>query len=220
VYRLAGVAVRYEDETALDVASLELAAGEFVAVGGGNGAGKSTLLRVLARLCDEYTGECFLEDLELRAWDPLEFSARVAYVPQGLPVEFPLTAEGLVMRDLAAPDESAAARAMEKTGTLRLRRREFRTLSGGEKQRVLLAAALAREPRALLLDEPVRYLDLARKVEVFRLLRRQADEGTLVVAATHEVNEALACANRVVGLEQGRVPADSASGIPDCPRRP
>ncbi len=198
LYRLSNVAVRFEAETALDIASMQFSAGEFVAVAGENGAGKSTLLRVMARLCGEYSGECFFEDRELRSWDPVEFDARVAYVPQGLSIEIPLSVEQVVLRGLPSP--AAAEEALGVTGTLRLRRRDFRTLSGGEKQRVLLAAALARRPRALLLDEPVRYLDLARKVEVFRMLREMAGAGMLVVAATHEETEAVACASRVERL--------------------
>jgi iron complex transport system ATP-binding protein len=196
--------------------SFELNAGEFTAVVGPNGAGKSTLLSILAGLRRNYTGECLYLDAEVKNWQRRKMARAVSFVPQTLEVQFPFTAEQVVLmgrtphcdglfeseRDLAAVE-----RAMERTDTLAFRSREFRTLSGGERQRVVLASALAQEPSVLLLDEPTVFLDLKHQFALYRLLATLARDGLLVVAATHDLNLAAGYCDRVLVLHRGRIAA-------------
>jgi iron complex transport system ATP-binding protein len=194
-----------------------LGAGEFTAIVGPNGAGKSTLLSILAGLRPEYRGECIYEGTEMRRWPRRKLARRLSLVPQSLELQFPFTAEQVVLMGRTPhcdglfdtpEDFEAVARAMELTDTTQFRDRDIRTLSGGERQRVVLASALAQSPRVLLLDEPTTFLDLKHQFSVYKLLAGLAREGLLVLAATHDLNLAAGYCGRVVVLDRGRVAAD------------
>jgi iron complex transport system ATP-binding protein len=107
-------------------------------------------------------------------------------------------------------DHAAVERAMQLTDTLPFRRRDFRSLSGGEKQRIILASVLAQSPRVLLLDEPTTFLDLQHQVSIYGLLRDMAARGLLVVAVTHDLNLAAAYADRVIVLRAGELVRDAS----------
>ena len=111
-------------------------------------------------------------------------------------------------------------RAMELTETLAFRSREFQTLSGGEKQSVILAAALAQTPSALLLDEPTTFLDLQHQIDLYRLLKKLADGGMLVVTITHDLNLASTFADRVVVMQRGECVADGPPSDVFRPKTP
>jgi iron complex transport system ATP-binding protein len=189
-----------------------------VAITGPNGAGKSTLLGIMAGLRRDFSGECRLNGQDARRWKASEFARIVSFVPQSLRLDFPFTAEQVVLMGrtpyagglFEAPEDwQAVERAMSLTDTLAFRQRDFRSLSGGERQRVVLASALAQEPRALLLDEPTTFLDLEHQVAIYRLLRQVSQEGVLVVAVTHDLNLAAAYSDRILVLKQGRLVADA-----------
>jgi iron complex transport system ATP-binding protein len=153
---------------------------------------------------------------EVRQWPKRDFARRVAFLPQSVRLEFPFTAEEVVLMGRTpyasgwfqtAEDRSAAEEAMIITDTLAFRGRDFRTLSGGEAQRVILASALTQRPEALLLDEPATHLDLRHQLSLYRLLG-ELSKSLLVVAVTHDLNLALQFSNRVMVLEDGRVAGD------------
>jgi iron complex transport system ATP-binding protein len=196
------------------------------AVVGPNGAGKSTLMGIMAGLREGYAGECRFDGVPVRKWKRGDYARRISFVPQATRIEFPFTAEQVVLMGRAphaaglfesALDRRAASDAMDLTDTLHLRGRDFRSLSGGEQQRVILAAALAQSPEALLLDEPTTFLDVHHQVALYRILRTLCERGILVVAVTHDLNLAAAYANRVIMLKAGRVVAD---GLPEEAFRP
>jgi len=216
-FDLRGVGMRYGQAEVLAEVDLNLAGGVLTAVVGPNGAGKSTLLGILAGLRSGYLGECRFDGVEVSRWKRRSFARRVSFVPQSTRIEFPFTAEEVALMGRAphaaglfesAPDRDAAYDAMELTGTLHLRLRDFRSLSGGEQQRVILAAALAQSPEVLLLDEPTTFLDIHHQVTLYRILRGLCERGVLVIAVTHDLNLAAAYAHRVVVLQGGRVVAD------------
>ncbi len=190
-----------------------------ITITGPNGAGKSTLLGILAGLRSPYHGSCTFGGKEVRHWPKREFARKVAFLPQSVRMEFPFTVEEVVLMGRTpyasgwfqtAEDRSAAEEAMTTTDTLTFRGRDFRTLSGGEAQRVILASALTQRPEALLLDEPATHLDLRHQLSLYRLLVELA-KSLLVVAVTHDLNLALRFSDRVMVLEDGRVAAD---GLP------
>ena len=203
----------------LHEASFELPRAGIVAIAGPNGAGKSTLLGIMAGLRHPYRGSCVYGGTEVRRWRRRQFARRVAFLPQTLRLEFPFTAEQVVMMGRtpyaggwfeSPQDYTLVNRAMEITDTLPFRSRDFRSLSGGERQRVILASALAQEPDALLLDEPTTFLDLKHQLSMYALLTELARLGMLVVAVTHDLNLALQFSHRVLVLDQGRIAADGA----------
>ena len=222
LFSLAGVAMRYNGAEVLRGASVEFNQPRMVAVVGPNGAGKSTLLSVMAGLRPDYSGRCRFEGREVREWPRRAFARAVSFVPQTLRIEFPFTAEQVVMMGRtpycnglfeSPEDHDAVQRAMTITDTLPFRRRDFRSLSGGEKQRTILASVLAQSPKVLLLDEPTTFLDLQHQVSIYDLLRGLAAGGLLVVAVTHDLNLAAAYADRVLVLRGGELVRD---GDPPC----
>ncbi len=215
-FRAANLAFSY----GLHDATFELPATGFVTIAGPNGAGKSTLLGLLAGLRHPYEGECQYRGVEIRRWRRHEFARKVAFLPQSMKLEFPFTAEQVVFMGRAPyadgwfesqQDHAAVAHAMATTDTRIFAARDFRSLSGGEKQRVVLASALAQEPETLLLDEPTTFLDLKHQFAMYHLLATLAKR-MLVVAVTHDLNLALRFSDRVIVMEDGRI---AAQGNPE-----
>jgi iron complex transport system ATP-binding protein len=218
-FELRGVGMRYGAADVLRRVDLAFEPPRLTAIVGPNGAGKSTLLGIMAGLREGFVGECLFDGRDVRAWKRLEFARWVSFVPQAARIEFPFTAEEVVLMGRAphaaglfesARDREAARDAMDLTGTLALRDRDFRSLSGGEQQRIILAAALAQDPRALLLDEPMTFLDIHYQVTLYRTLRTLCQRGVLVIAVTHDLNLAAAYAQRVIVLNQGEVVGDGS----------
>jgi iron complex transport system ATP-binding protein len=217
-YQLSGAGMSYGPAQVVHDVTLTFDRPEMVALTGPNGAGKSTLLGIMAGLRPGFTGSCRLNGREITAWRRRDFAREVALVPQSLKLDFPFTAEQVVLMGrtpyagglFESPEDWAAVeRAMDVTDTLEFRARDFRALSGGERQRVVLASALAQEPRALLLDEPTTFLDLQHQLSIYQLLRKLSLEGLLVIAVTHDLNLAAAFSDRVVAMKKGRIEADA-----------
>ena len=205
--------------------SLEVAAGEAVGILGPNGSGKTTLLRLLSGSARPLSGRVRLGDADVLTFSRRAIARRIAVVPQETSLAFDYTVLEIVLMgryphlgtfEVEGPrDLAIAMAALESTGTAAFAERPFRTLSGGEKQRVVIAAALAQldagsagpESSALLvLDEPTASLDLKYQFEIGALLRRIHDErGITVLLSTHDLRFAAALCNRIVLLAQGRV---------------
>ena len=195
--------------------TFELPDSGFVTIAGPNGAGKSTLLGIMAGLRHPYRGECAYRNIEIRRWRRRDFAKQVAFLPQSMKLEFPFTAEQVVLMGRtpyadgwfeSQQDHEAVARAMATTDIANFAARDFRSLSGGEKQRVILASALAQEPQTLLLDEPTTFLDLKHQLAMYKLLSSLAKR-MLVVAVTHDLNLALRFSDRVIVMENGKIAA-------------
>ncbi len=219
MFRLRGAGMRYNGAEVLRGVSLEFGEPQFAAVVGPNGAGKSTLLGIMAGLRSGYSGTCEYRGTEVGRWNRRAFAREVSFVPQSLKIEFPFTAEQVVLMGrtphcaglFEAPEDwRAVEHALAITGTAVFRTRDFRSLSGGERQLVILASAIAQQPRVLLLDEPATFLDIGHQLSIYALLRDLARGGVLVVAVTHDLNLAAAFCGRVIALHAGRVAADAA----------
>ena len=205
--------------------SLEVAAGEAVGILGPNGSGKTTLLRLLSGSARPLAGRVRLGDADVLTFSRRAIARRIAVVPQETSLAFDYTVLEIVLMgryphlgtfEVEGPrDLAIAMAALESTGTAAFAERPFRTLSGGEKQRVVIAAALAQldagstgpgSSALLVLDEPTASLDLKYQFEIGALLRRIHDErGIAVLLSTHDLRFAAALCNRIVLLSQGRV---------------
>jgi len=222
ILRLEGVGFAYRDRPVLRDVSLEIFRGERFGLLGPTGSGKSTLVRLLSRVLRPMQGRIVLDGRDLS-----ESSAparRVAVVPQETALDFPFSVLEVVLMGRAPHlggfgfegdrDLEAAERAMAQTGVADLAGRFFHELSGGEKQRVVIARALAQEPEVLLLDEPTTFLDIRHVVEIFELLRRLSEERSLtLVIVLHDLNLAALYLTRLAFLKAGVV---IACGEPDA----
>ena len=196
---------------------LTLARGECLAVVGPNGAGKTTLLRLLAGLVEPSRGEVRLGGEALRRLSRRDIARHIAYVPQVRSASIVLSVEQMVTLGRfpylstwqfrpSGEDLEQVDRALETVGLESLRERRMDELSGGERQSVFIAAALAQEAEVLLLDEPTTHLDARHQLEVTQLLLelRRSQEHAIVLT-THDLNLALRLADRVLALKEGRV---------------
>ncbi|HEY7527437.1 MAG TPA: ABC transporter ATP-binding protein [Candidatus Limnocylindria bacterium] len=202
---------------------LELRAGELLALLGPNGSGKTTLLRLLSGALRPEAGAVEVASRPVGEWPRLALARQVAVLPQHLELPEGFRVAELVAMGRApharrlfgstAEDERAVERALQDADALDLADRYPHELSGGERQRVLVAMALAQEPRLLLLDEPTLHLDLAHQVALLQRLRQlHAQRKLTVLAVLHDLNLAAAFAPRVVLLDDGRVAADGPPG--------
>jgi iron complex transport system ATP-binding protein len=199
----------------LGPASFEAEQRELIAILGPNASGKSTLLKLLAGLLKPLSGRVEVDGFEVSGLDPRTRAQRIALVQQESELLFPLRVweyvlqgrypYGRRLRFESDEDCLLAGNALAQVGADPLRDRWMDRLSGGEKQRVILARALAQQPALLLLDEPTQHLDIGGKVELLRRLRRMADENRYtVIVVTHELNLAAEFADRIVLLHKGK----------------
>jgi iron complex transport system ATP-binding protein len=212
---------------------LVLGVGELVALVGTNGSGKTTLIRLLAGSLRPDSGDLTLFDHPSASWSRLELARRVAVLPQSLELPAGFRASELVamgrtphatsLLGVTAADEEAVERALRDAEALDIAERFAEELSGGERQRVLVAMALAQEPKLLLLDEPTLHLDVAHQVSLLRTVARlRKQRGITVVAVLHDLTLAAGAAPRVAVLDEGRVVADGAPAVvltPELVRR-
>ncbi len=212
------VSCAYDGAVVLDGATVPLSAGEFVAVVGPNGSGKSTLVRAMSRTLKPHQGRVTLDGRDLYALGAREAARAIAVVPQEAVLDFEFTCHEVAMMGRhphlgrfdaeRAADYEAVQHAMERTDSWSLRERPVTELSGGERRRVLLARALAQEPRFLLLDEPTSHLDVHYQVEMLKIAKLG---GAAVLAVLHDLNLAAAYATRVVMFSKGRIVGDGAT---------
>ena len=202
----------------LDGICLEFPAGKVSGLIGPNGSGKSSLLRAIYGALHPSRGQIRLEGADLTAWTTRRRAQQIAVVLQEFPAAFGLTVEQVValgrtphrrLFDLRTGDDlQHVTRALHATGTLHLRHRAFDDLSGGEKQRGLIARALAQSPRLLILDEPTNHLDIRHQLEVLELLRRLQ---ITVIVSLHDLNFAARYCDALYVLQEGRL---AAAGTP------
>jgi iron complex transport system ATP-binding protein len=192
-----------------------LAAGEVLGLIGPNAAGKTTVIRLLSRVLTPSRGVVMIAGGPAAALSRAAVARHIAVVPQDVPRGFPYTVEQLVLmgRFPHAParffegreDRRIAREAMALTGVSALAAEPLDRLSGGERQRVVLARALAQEPRLLVLDEPTAHLDLRYQAECVALLRRlHRDEGLGILLVSHDLNLAAEVSDRLLLLAAGR----------------
>lgn len=190
--------------------------GEILGVIGPNSAGKTTLIRLLSKVLAPTRGAIRLGGGPLSEMNRWEVARQIAVVPQDLPSGMPFTVAELVLmgRYPHRPgsyfederDRQIADDAMRVTGMLDLAGQPFEKLAGGERQRAVLARALAQEPRVLLLDEPTAHLDLRYQAETAGLLRRlNRERGVTVLLVSHDLNLAAELSDRLLLLADGHI---------------
>ena len=213
----------YSSLAAVVDVSLALPRSSMGALIGANGSGKSTLIRLLAGLLAPASGDVVFDGVPLSNLHPRERAKRIAYVPQSTSTVFPFTALEVVLtgrspysgrfRFESSHDERIALAALDALDAEHLSARHITELSGGERQLVTVARALAQEPEVMLLDEPASALDLKHRTHLTRALRRLRDErGITVLMITHDLMLLDSAADLIFAMKCGRV---VASGSPE-----
>ena len=216
VLEAAGLSFAFGGRAVVDGVSLAVPAGEMLGIVGPNGSGKTTLLRLLQGLLRPRAGEVGVLGRPAAAYSRRELARLVAMVPQGEGTVFPYTVEEMVgmgrLPHLAWPgwlserDREVCREAMRRTDTERFAGRTIDELSSGERQRVLIARALAQEARIVLLDEASSFLDLAQELGIFRMLEElRREEGLTFVSVSHDLNLVGAFCREVLLLRDGEV---------------
>ena len=211
---LKGLCAGYSGREVLQRIDLTLKPGRITVLVGPNGCGKSTLLRAACGLLPKSDGEILLNGKPLEQCSPREVARQVAYLPQSRTVPS-ITARRMVLhgrfpyltypRRYRAADRAAADRALEWVGALDIADRPLPELSGGQRQKIYLAMALAQDTETILMDEPTTYLDVRHQMEVMALARALAEQGKAVILVLHDLCLALETADEVAVLQDGRL---------------
>ena len=211
---------RYGTITALRDISLQADSGEMIGLIGPNGSGKSTLLSCLAGLRTNFSGGIMIGGKDISGYNSQALARVISVVFQDNYFPFDFTAYEIVamgrspflkaMQDETAHDQQIIEQAMRQSDCWQLKERSITELSGGERQRVILARALAQQPKVLLMDEPTNHLDLKHQHLILGTARKLSSQsGVLVMAVLHDLNLAASFCDRIILLHQGAVAADN-----------
>jgi iron complex transport system ATP-binding protein len=196
--------------------SLSVKEGDFLGILGPNGSGKTTLLKAISRTLRPHRGTILLNEADIYSLDNVEVARQMAVVPQDTSIGFSFSALDVVLMGRnphmkrfqmeSSKDLAVARRVMTLTNTWHLAERPINELSGGERQRVIIARALAQEPKILLLDEPLTHLDIINQLEIMDLVKELCvKEGLIILAVFHDLNLAARYCNSAVLLKNGRI---------------
>ncbi len=216
ILKLNNIGFKYEEKQILKDISLEVKAGEILGILGPNGSGKSTLLRVMDGILPPEKGEIFIKGKSYKSFSRNRLAREVAMVAQEQHFRFSFSCIEVVLMGRFphlkrlqfenSNDLKIAADALKATHAFDFAERSIHDLSGGEKQRVLVARALAQEPRVILLDEPTSFLDLKFKREIFRLIASLSKEKGLGVAiVSHDIDLVSQYCSNIILLKNGTV---------------
>jgi iron complex transport system ATP-binding protein len=217
------VGFKYSETWVLNDVSFQAQEGELIGIIGPNGSGKTTLLKVVNGLLAPQQGSVCVNGMDVRKMNKNALARLMAVVPQNSPMIFPFSVEEIVLMGRypylrnfqfeGKADIQIAHNAMELTDTLALRARNINELSGGERQMVLIARALASEPRIMLLDEPAAFLDIRHQITFFDLIKDLTRRQSMtVIAVTHDINLASLYCDKIVLLNAGSI---HTMGTPD-----
>jgi len=206
----------YHKEIVIDGISCSIRKGSFSGIIGPNGSGKTTLLRLIGRVLVPYRGKIRLEGNDIGKMGLKDFCRKVAFVTQDNVINFPFTVFEIVLMGRipylkrlqfeSRHDREIAERALIMTDTIDLRDKMIDELSSGERQRVIIAKALAQEPEVLFLDEPTSHLDIGHQIQILDLLKKLNKAADLtIVMVIHDLNLASEYCNHLILLDKGKI---------------
>ena len=214
MFEIKNLCVGYSGRTVSRDISLSVPDGQVTVILGPNGCGKSTLLKGLCGILPVMSGEATLHGESLLGLPPRKLAQKVAYLAQSRRVP-DITVQRLVLhgrfpylsypRRYRKEDYLAAQTAMEQMHIADLADKSLESLSGGQRQKVYIAMALAQNTQVILLDEPTTYLDVAHQLQMMRQAKALSAEGKIVVMVLHDISLALQTADQIVLMNQGRV---------------
>lgn len=205
----------YGSHQVLRGVSFSMEKGEFVCILGANGCGKTTLLKTILDFLTPQRGRVTLYGQDVHRMDERARARKIAYIPQYHTPPFPFAVRDVVLMGRTphlgrvchpTPDDERVARqAMERLGVLQYADQSYTALSGGQRQMVVIARALAQQPGLLIMDEPTSSLDFGNQYLVLAQVKQLAREGMGVLMVTHNPDHAVYCADRIVAMEEGKI---------------
>lgn len=219
--RLKDIKASYGQKITLDNINYSFLDGKITAIVGMNGCGKSTLLKTIVGLMTPLSGQVFIDNQDIKLLSDQKRAQQIAYLPQNRNI--PVISVGRMVlhgrfpylsypRRYKKEDYEITNHAMERIGILELKDRNMAELSGGERQKVYLAMALAQETKTILLDEPTTFLDINYQLEILKLLTDLRNEGKTVISVLHDIGAALTVTDQLVVMQAGKI---LMSGAPD-----
>jgi iron complex transport system ATP-binding protein len=207
---------QYSRETkVLDGISFSAEEGQFISLLGPNGAGKSTLMKCMLGLMRSYSGEILIDGINIRTLTPRALAKKIAYIPQSADSVFNYTVEEVVLMGttphasgILGPgkkEKAAAGEALQNLGIRKLQDRSFMNISGGERQLVLIARALAQKADILLMDEPTANLDYGNQVQVLEGVKKLVRNGYTIIQSTHNPDQAFLYSDQLMALNHGKI---------------
>ncbi len=215
LYKIDNLSFSLSGKLILKALSFDIIKSDYLAVIGPNGAGKTTLLKCLMGIHRCESGRIFFDDIDLTEMKQKELARSVAYVPQNDGRPLPFTVKEFVMlaryphlspfTSYTQQDKAVVKEALQTVNIARLENRRLNTLSGGERQMVLIAAALAQESEIILFDEPTAFLDPKYESAIYSIMDKIHRAGKTVVMVTHDINGAILHSTKVLILKEGRI---------------
>ncbi len=214
--QIEGICCSYGAEPVLNGVEFIVERGGLLGILGPNGSGKTTLLKAISRTLKPHLGRVLLDDQDIYRINSIEVARQMAVVPQESHFDFPFTAREIVMmgrtphlgrfQSESRHDWRVVEQALAFTNSSHLAERRITELSGGEKQRIAIARALAQEPEVLLLDEPTAFLDINHQTEILTIIRRlNKDYNLTVIMVLHDLNLASEYCDQIILLEEGQI---------------
>ncbi len=207
-FRTEGLAAGYNGNILIHDINISLEKGKILTLIGPNGAGKSTILKTITGQIDRIAGSIYLGQKETGSMDAKELASKMAVVltdrvrPELMSCEeivamgrYPYTN---IFGKLTAEDKAAVEKAIATVHAEDIRNQDFSTLSDGQRQRIMLARAICQDPEIIVLDEPTAYLDIRYKIELLDILKKMAQEGTMVIMSLHEVDLAMQVSDYII----------------------
>ena len=212
---MSGVHFSYGKHKVLTDVSFEMKKGEFVCILGANGSGKTTLLKTILAFLKPQQGSVMLNGQNVQEIEEKELAKKIAYIPQAHTPPFPFKVKDVVLLGRTphlnctcrhrTQDERIAADAMDRLGIGILAEKRYTEISGGQRQMVIIARALAQQPEMLIMDEPTASLDFGNQYLVLAQMLSLSEEGMGVLMVTHNPDHAIYCADRIIAMKGGRI---------------
>ncbi len=206
----------YGDKEIIKNVHLKMERGKFYAIVGPNGSGKTTLLKNILRHLEPSKEKIFVDDKDLMAYSHKGLAMQLASVPQNTQISYDFTAYDVVMMGRSPyikrfsnetlEDDEIVIRAMEITDTLHLKNNSIQEISGGERQRIIIARAIAQQAKVMLLDEPISNLDMNHQIQVLDTVKKLCSESKLtVITVLHDLNIASQYADEIIFIQNGQI---------------
>lgn len=208
-----GLEFSYNGKPTLRNMNLNINRGEFLSIIGPNGSGKTTFLKCINRILNPKSGSIFIDEYDLNKLNRKDIAKCIGYIPQAERGAFPITVFDTVLMGRkphikwipGSSDLKIVSDVIEMLGLADFSMKNINELSGGQRQKVIIARALAQQPRILLLDEPTSSLDLKHQLEVLDITREQANNDVTVIMSVHDLNLAARYSDKIIMMKDGEI---------------